>query len=368
MVDYTAWLNDPLPEGSKLEDQVVLGERLQNLWNAEPDGPLFHGFAAFDPARNALEDGAPLGLVKQAVLERGFLGVKMYPVMGFAPTGNANDPGSYPRSIRRAFTAKFGTDQTIGRELDRSLHALYDWASAEGVPILAHANSSYSSNGKQGVAYRARAHPARWEPVFEKFWDLRVCLAHFGDFNNANKDLCRAAPRFDRQGFQLGTRDRFADKCGKAWEYTTVELLDRFPGRAYADVSYHHLSYKNSVNTPAWRNAVKVDPRPLEGWQHVREVNPALRGFMFGTDWFLTGQERHHAGAVSDLDDFLVDFKFRDPDVRKAVFRGTALEFLGLVPDRDGPGGASYRRLVAYYDRTEGLDPGRLERFVKYGA
>lgn len=362
-IDYAAWLDDPMREGSRIPDQIAAAQRLQDIWNAEAEGPLFHGFLAYDPARDALDGGATLDRAREAIESRGFLGLKMYPVMGFAALGNTDDPDSYPPSIRRAFRLRFGSDGTIGTELDRALLGLYAWADREGVPILAHANSSYSADGQ--TAYRARAHPARWVPVFERFWNLRVCLAHFGDFNIAGNDECRADWQFDRQGFRLAGRDRRSQKCGDAaWELTTMELLTRFRGRAFADLSYHDLAFRNGVNTPAWRLAGGARARFEEGWARLRAGNGAAQGLMFGTDWLLTGQETHHADNIEDLDVFLRDFGFDAPAVRRAVFRETALKFLGLRPDAAGPGGASYRRLRAYYEAHERLDPARLDRFL----
>ena len=41
-------------------------------------------------------------MVKDAVEQRGFIGVKLYPVMGFLPYGNAEaDPAAYPARLRQ---------------------------------------------------------------------------------------------------------------------------------------------------------------------------------------------------------------------------------------------------------------------------
>ncbi len=57
-------------------------------------GGRVHCFAAYDPFKEVAYDkglyaSSPLELVQEAIQTHGFIGVKLYPTMGFAPLGNA---------------------------------------------------------------------------------------------------------------------------------------------------------------------------------------------------------------------------------------------------------------------------------------
>lgn len=94
-------------------------------------GGRFHGYAAFDPLRQVRYDEkrpngrdsplSPLRIVKRAVMEQGFVGIKLYPPMGFRPIGNAaldGCKGINPRAPK----------------YDAVLRELFDWCAAERVP------------------------------------------------------------------------------------------------------------------------------------------------------------------------------------------------------------------------------------------
>ncbi len=359
-IDFTKWLGDELPEASSLDRQIDVMQVLQDLWSGAEKGPLFHGFVAFDPARDMADRGASLARVQRAVQERGFLGVKLYPPMGFTPWGNQDGRENYHQSVFDAARDGGVSPDRIGSALNASLRRLYEWADREGVPILAHANSSYSSNGNKG--YRARAHPAGWDPVFDRYDNLRVCLAHFDDFNNANRDECLVETE-ERDGFRFALSRKKTRRCDEPWELTTINLMKRYPFQAFADVSYHHLALLEK-GKHAWERTIWPKREAFrQYWRRFVESAPHGANLVFGTDWFLSGQEAGHAGMVEAVDRFMIGFKMREA-ARRRVFRQNALRFLGLVPGAKGPAGASYRRLRGYYDTHERLNPVRLDQFL----
>lgn len=111
------------------------------------------------------------------MLNKGFVGVKLYPLMGFRPYGNADapDPENYPELLRQGHP-QWGT------LLDQAMGALFDWCANEDVPIMAHCSwSQYPSK-----AAGNHGNPTAWKAVFTqtRWKNLRVNLAHLGGLWN----------------------------------------------------------------------------------------------------------------------------------------------------------------------------------------
>lgn len=199
LVDLDSGLGDTA--NTTLRQQVVLHEKISRLsmlgrLDARRHTRV-HPFVAFDPRRAVsarLTPGmeTPLELAKEAVHEHGFVGVKVYPPMGWRPLGNAPSPGVPPSEASR---------------LDAVLRELYSWCQEEQVPITAHCNDSNHAH----VAYREFASPEHWLAVLREFPDLRLNLGHFGG----------------------GIPD-------DPWAWQIARAADSFE-HLYADVGNHHL-------------------------------------------------------------------------------------------------------------------------------
>jgi hypothetical protein len=182
LADFTAWFG---PLGASSGDRTVSMRRQVEVMariSQRRTGPRVHGFVGFDPLRQALfrahggpPEDEPLAVAKKAVIDHGLIGVKLYPPMGFRPTGNAALGNAFPPHV----TAANGLGADAGRRLDAELDQLYSWCAENHVPVMAHTADSYSS----GKDYGKRANPAAWIKVLEKHPSLRINLAHFGGFN-----------------------------------------------------------------------------------------------------------------------------------------------------------------------------------------
>src|SRR5690242_5883527 len=131
-----------------------------------PAAPAIHSYVAFDPLREVYfrhgrDRISPLQLARDALANHGFVGVKLYPPMGFKPLGNSNAWPDYFRFIER----DLGYATRLGDELDAALQNLYGLCVEIEAPVLAHAADS---NGA-GPHFADRADPAFWFPVFEKY-------------------------------------------------------------------------------------------------------------------------------------------------------------------------------------------------------
>src|SRR6516225_6340068 len=114
IVDFSKWLEDE--DQLSIEEQVDVMARIA----CRRDGPRVHGFVGFDPLRQALYDHHrrkpgdkdPMAIVRHAIeVDRilvgnstkatgGFVGVKLYPPMGFQATDNEHLPDNRSTSLR----------------------------------------------------------------------------------------------------------------------------------------------------------------------------------------------------------------------------------------------------------------------------
>jgi uncharacterized protein len=197
-------------------------------------------FMAIDPRRPGLLD-----LAKEYV-GKGFGGFKLYPPMGFYP-------------------------------FDERLDEVYAFAEAEGLPIITHCSPGgifwrgkitpqMRVHPKTGETLKGRnnadfarnfSHPANYEYVFEKFPNLKICLAHFGGGEEWDKYLQNSWPAIEVQRKLDGKEARLP----LSWLTTILEMMDSHDN-LYADIAYtahkeHFLPLiKVLINTPNLRKKI----------------------------------------------------------------------------------------------------------------
>jgi predicted TIM-barrel fold metal-dependent hydrolase len=314
LIDFSQWLEDE--PRSRIEDQIRVMERIQRL----PLGTAVHCFAPYDPWRQITDedDGrrpSAFDLVTWAVQEMGFIGVKLYPPMGFLPAGNAE--------VRQSYPARAEAVPDFPRRLDAALDKLYAWAAEEGVAVMAHASNS---NGAADE-YSERANPKGWAPVLDRYPTLRLNLAHFGGFDGTSSDV----------------------SLDGTWEAAVGRLIAE-DGGVYADVSYFSEVLREPADGPELRQLAK-----LMG-QFVRAYDPDLMHLMYGSDWIMVGLEEEHGAYLDRVSQFFRQVTDGEDQMRR-LLAGNAGRFLGLGPDD-----ATRQRLNAYYEKHQ-LDPGWMRQF-----
>ena len=311
LVDFDNWVRSRPGPASSLEQQVKVMSELSRRGSRQ----AMHGHVPFDPVRVVVEARPePLALIEWAVEEMGFVGVKLYPPMGFYPYDNLGKGADFAEEIRASRSS-----EALAAEIDHALGRLYEWASApeRRVPLLAHARQSWGSRKE----YEERARPASWAGAFTAHPQLKVALAHFGDFTARSRD-------------------------DPVWEDDLPALMDGHAG-AYADLSYLVGAMDDDVE----RNRHKAERlRTFATPERTRHL-------LFGTDWSMTGLASGHDGYLSGLDAQLARAGF-DHAARRRVFRDNAVEFLGLA---DGMPGRA--RLERFYGRNS-MDPEMLQRVI----
>lgn len=302
LVDFSYWLPNDQPV-SDLADQV---EVMAEIARRRRDVVLLN-FVPYCPLRAALasRDGGPhpLDLVEHAVFERGFAGVKLYPPIGFRPTGNTTPDVGHVVA-----------NPPDGGALDDELERLYAWCVDRDVPIKTHANNSIAATVCSGLY----ASPEAWRPVLEERPTLRLNLAHFGGFEES-----------------AGVGGRCNDPSGRDWEAVIADMLPRYPNL------YFDLGYWTEVADPDSPEKARVTG--LMSDLIDRQPLVAAR-MMYGSDWSMIGREPAHPVYLFETIRALDGLLGGDRDRLAAVMGGNARRFLGL--DGDTP---ARRRLAAFF-------------------
>ncbi|MDY0874357.1 amidohydrolase family protein [Dongia rigui] len=313
-IDFSCWLQQTVE--SKLPDQA----RVMGLIAAQRRDVAVHGYIAFDPLRAAYfrhglpeAEFDPLSVVREALTQHGFLGVKLYPPMGFKPwDNNSSTKEDFPLHVRR----KLGN---VGAELDQSLEDLYRLCERFDAPILAHATDSNSSH----VGYELRADPYYWRPVFDNHPHLRVCLAHFGRFKAKS----------------AGTTEVNMPAASWEWNLGAYVAAHR-DSSVYADLSFWSEALVRDRNA---RTALAQNMRDF-----IRQFDPELKRLMFGTDWIMTGIVKDYRLYAQSIVHFLQeDCQLSDTEIH-AILVDNPRRFMGL-----NEGSVAFTRLQAFYAASD---------------
>ena len=309
MVDFDWWLNQGTPTKTTLQDQVEIMGKL-----SVATGGRMHGFVPFCPFREAMTIGPDgigdsMRLVKTALESNGFIGVKLYPPMGFAAYGNKNLNVWMDKTMLPA--AAHMPD--FGARLDSSLARLYSYCIANDVPVMAHTNIS---NGPS-ADFRALAGSEHWELALREFPTLRVNFGHFGDTDAEDHQGARS------KGFARLMR-KSAPDAGSG---------------AFADSAY----FAGVLNEPDRVTEV------LKSLYSAPEGGLLAERLMYGSDWEMSLTEKNIDFYLSDFISVMKTFDTaglgaRGTTMSNAFFGANAVQFLGL-----GKGQKSRLRVEAFY-------------------
>jgi predicted TIM-barrel fold metal-dependent hydrolase len=309
LVDYDNWAEDKAR--SPLADQIKVHGDLARKSITSPvgaGGARLHPFVAFDPLRSDALD-----LVKTAIETQGFIGVKVYPPVGFAPARNTCLLLETRRGDLRG--------APHAASIDAALDALYGYCTRNDVPITTHC----STGNEFGLGLRDLVEPRRWEPVLERFKTLRLNLGHFGHM--AGIDAKRGL------------------RACEAWLRQASYLMDRYPN-VYADLSGSDLNLDGTAGVYA---------RLLQ--QAIERYGSVPKRMMYGSDWWLN---RFFAGGPEYLDKFKANFSRLFPgdnDLLADVLGRNALRFLGLAKDGGGRAANGDRLAHLYQAAGQALPP-----------
>jgi predicted TIM-barrel fold metal-dependent hydrolase len=313
MVDYDWWLARGRPTATSLSDQIEVMERISILL-----GGRVHGFVPFCPFRESMTlaprgTGDAMRLVIQAIETSGFIGVKLYPPMGFAPWGNAGKTVWHGRPS----LPSSASDPDFGKRLDAAMESLFIYCQHNEVPIVAHTNHS---NGPY-EEFKELAGSDYWKLALEKFPGLRVSFGHFGDTDLEDHRGAKTRPflKLMTSGTDTPGANTFADSS-----YFAGALLNQVKMR---DVLRDLYGTDNGI---------------------------MLQRLMYGSDWTMILTQKNVERYLADFIDVMRRIEKAEPGIggrstslSNAFFGSNAAEFLGLHT-----GKANRRRLETFYARN----------------
>ena len=326
ILDITGWLASASVDGpvTTVEQQVELAATIALL---QPPGCASHAFVAFDPWRQVETAATPGGptafdIVRRAVEQRGAIGVKLYPPMGFRATCNAAIPDS---DFPPAMVARM---PGLGARFDAALEELYDWAEREGVPIMTHCAATQGPS----PAATCRASPEYWAEVLRRHPHLRLNFGHFGGL------------------WSFGANS--AGSCQTADWTTPIAALMATYDHVYADVGD-----VSNVLGRAWDNAAPM----LAALAKLVAARPVVaRRIMYGSDWQLLDREPGNDGYLAAMQAAMTPIL--TPAGMDGFMGGNAARFLGLTP-----AGRTLGRLRRFY-AAAGRSSSTIDRIAAHAA
>lgn len=323
MVDYDWWLARGRATPTSLSDQVDVMSQVSVLL-----GGRVHGFAPFCPFREAVTlDASGMGdamrLVRRAVETRGFIGVKLYPPMGFAPWGNASQ-GVW---LGKPSLPAAASSSDFGERLDAAMQRLFTYCLANDVPVMAHTNHS---NGPY-EEFKSLAGSAYWKLALERFPGLRVSFGHVGDTDPEDHGGDRTRPFVQLMSAAAGS-----------------------PGaNAFADSGYF---------AGALMNQGKM--RDVLQSLYAGEKRIMIERLMYGTDWTMILPQKNVERYLSDFMDVMRRIEQAEPGIgarettlSNAFFGRNAVEYLGLRTGR-----SNRRRLETFYALNQVAEPDWMKK------
>ncbi len=228
-------------------------------------------FFAFDPRSGPAD---PVEKAKTAIETQGFVGIKLYPPLGYKPVGN-DDP-----------------------KVEDALMRLYRYCCSNEnnlIPITVHCSWSagvYSNEHVPGVThiktyYRNFARPSYWRNVLQKFPKLKLNLAHFGGLGEWEALSKGNAPR-------------------ENWVEPILGLI-KDHDNVYTDLSYHGIPTTDLA----------------EGYKRVliERINGLEHKVLLGSDWYMSRMQ-------CTLDDYWKGFETLLSDLFYKMTGENAIAFL----------------------------------------
>ena len=323
MVDYDFWLKKGEPTFTSLEAQVRVMRQVSILTNGR-----VHAFVPFDPLRQvafglgyARDDS--LKLVRRAIKEDGFVGVKLYPPMGFSVLGNAERDGK--AFWKQSWLPDWTGRDDLGSRLDGAMRQLLAWCESEQVPVMAHTSES---NGPS-ADFEALTDSRFWAQALNEFPKLRISFGHFGGSSPVAAGMARARS--------------FA---------ALMNTGPATPGsRAYADAGYF-------VEVISKEPDLQSLIRKLYEETAAKGDASLVNRFMYGTDWEMTLTEGAVKGYLGGFETLFKELEAQ-PAMKSQGHTELAGRFFGLNAAQWAgllPGEATRLRLDEFY-KVHGLKP-----------
>jgi predicted TIM-barrel fold metal-dependent hydrolase len=339
MIDYEYWFKStPEPTIASQIDAVYRDVVLLSQGEIHP-------FAPFDPARELAyrakmpgpddpDDGPPekyssLELAKDAIRNKGFIGIKVYNTLGYRPLDNAQVDDKRRGIFRSNKMERYSV--FTGEQFDEVLSELYEFCVRDQVPITAHCVSD-GVEAYLGASFDFGS-PAYWREVLDRFPDLHVNLAHFGWGHNQGYEDTR----------RLLMRLRFKGK--KTWVREICEMLRKYK-YLFTDVAHHNVVSESEI--VKYKAAYKAMCGDFPGMLQKK--------LLFGIDWHVITRLDKFENFKDKYVEVLTDEGLFTDEEIEDFLGGNALHFLGLLPLDTKPEDGwtkNRKRLQSFYQGNE---------------
>jgi len=288
MMDMEYWLDDPVVY--TMRKRIEFFEKMIKLSKG-----LIHPFVPFDPKRefkNKGTDESAMSLIKDAIDNRGFIGVKVYPPMGYRPTGNT----------------EIANKLSNAEAYDEYFDELFTYCEDNEIPITTHCTNggaqAYEKSGEH-------ANPEFWEPALQGHPGLIVNFAHFGG------------------------DDEFVNDKEESWTWKIGELMQHYDN-VYADTGHHSIVFDKRLRKKFFQQL-----------QHLLNAFPKVKDrLMYGSDYHMIVRAEDNKMFYKRYLDAYSDH-FNEAETNQFI-GGDAIEFLRLRP-----GDQNRNRLYQFYTRNE---------------
>jgi predicted TIM-barrel fold metal-dependent hydrolase len=295
LVEFNHWFGKR-ESNALLEDQVTLMEML----NVATGGRVLPQ-VGFNPWTDVRSKGDHLDLVKDAVENRGLIGVKIYPTIGFRPVGNS--------------AARFcpPAPDVDPEALNQSMDALFRWCREKNVPVMAHTGAS---KALCEVA-RDNTEPVVWETIVANHPGVPLHLGHFAGDNETNDQPKNGEP-------------------DHRWAREYAQLMERSGAeQVYADIGYWESLLRDGTQAEIFLREMLA--RPI-----------GARRLMYGSDHHMLVVEpdwARYPDAVARMISGIAPGKPAEL-LRQAIFFDNAVRHYSLQK-----GGANRDRLERFFSR-----------------
>lgn len=262
------------------------------------DGRLL-GFVTFDPRLG--EQG--LSLIRAAIEEQGFRGVKIYPGLGYVP--------NFPERIWIKFL---------------------DFVCEEEVPVFARCSPAGWEIKPHWSGLKSD--PGNWEKMLnqKQFSHLRLCLGHAGGAGVKRRLRCRKA-------YYLGWADDWRSTSGpdgipvRGNFAEKMAHLCRSFEHVYCDFSYHELLVAPSARHRDGSGRQRLIRNLVDAMQSNGKYE-LEKQIMYGSDFHmptLASRTRQYLEAWADVMDEVAGLLKKSPqDLKNLFFSDNTREFLRI--------------------------------------
>lgn len=295
MMDVDYFFND---NGSKRykSNYDFETEQIPNMQKLNSKHNNLIGFVAFNPSRdNCME------IVKSAIENKGFKGVKFYPPLGYRACKNHNE------------------------KYETRIDTLLQYCVVNEIPLFTHCNNKgFEANPDSNSGYDAN--PKYWEKVLEKYENLILCLGHGGGTEGwfaENRETDKVIAN------EINSADTVDDskKQKENWNHSYAALVFKLCVKydnVYCDASY----LDDMINSKG--NFVKI-PKNNFKKRLVELFNsePVFsQKIMYGSDWHMLFREGKNKVYLKLYKDFFSENELIG--YSKDFFYNNAVRFLKL--------------------------------------